>query len=369
MNYSKLFTKRKDGRYQGHWVDADGVRHTVGGTDPKALYEKIQALQAPKAVTFREVAEDWEEAHVRKLERGTQSTYKAPIEAAINDLGDMPVKDITPADIDAIMLREKAQGYSYKHAALQKSIISQILDHAILMNKLTINPASSVKVPRGMPKGRVHAPTKTQTNEVEKHFKDPNGLFAAMLYYTGMRTEEVVALEWSDIYDDTIHVYKAVDLHGTPLIKDTKTENGIREIPIVDNLAEIINAIPASQKKGLIFNRNGKLLTRSMITTMWKNWCIGAGLATQVVKEGRHRGDKECSRTEWKVAINPHQFRHNFATVLFEAEVDELTFQHLLGHADATFSHAVYTSLREEHLKKQTAKLNQAFGGAASGAE
>ena len=66
------------------------------------------------------------------------------------------------------------------------------------------------------------------TEELEKIIKDnldkPFGNFVALLLYTGMRTEEAAALTWGDIGEDEIHIHSAVDFHGTPKIKEAKTE-------------------------------------------------------------------------------------------------------------------------------------------------
>lgn len=83
IDYSSIFTPRKDGRYQGFWHDESKVRHAIYDRDPEALYYKIKEKEKPHAVTFREVAEVWQVEHVEQLARGSQATYKAPLEDMI----------------------------------------------------------------------------------------------------------------------------------------------------------------------------------------------------------------------------------------------------------------------------------------------
>lgn len=370
-DYAKLYTKRADGRYQGYYRDEFGVRHTVCDKDPEALYWKIEDKKSPPPPTFRMTAEAWEVEHVEKLERSSQATYRAPLRQAIETLGDKPVAEITAADIDRVLLQEKAEGYSYKHAALTKSIYKQVLDYAIIKGYISINPATVVKVPRGMGKGKILAPEDDQEKKICAAFGAPFGDFAAVLYYAGVRTEEAVALQWGDIDRPKgfITVERAADLAGTPQIKDTKTESGERQIPIMPQLRPYIVKPSGAKMTDLIFHdKSGGILTRGKIRSRWVNWCKVAGLAEQRTFTERHRGKKECTRVEWYPLITPHQLRHGFATAMFEAEIDELTTQSWMGHKDISTTHEIYVNLRKKHAQDQIAKLEGHFGQKAGSA-
>lgn len=366
IDYASMFTLRKDGRYTATWTDDDGQRHFLYDRDPEELYEKFQAaLNAePEPVTFRKMAERWEREHVEKLSRGTQSTYKAPLAALVEEFGEMPLSDIIPADIDRLMLEEKNKGYSYKHAATKKSIIKQIFDAAIVDKNIPImiNPVSSVKVRRGMKKGTVEPPEDDQVQVIKNNLDKPFGDFVAMLLYTGMRTEEAVALTWGDIGKDEITVRVAVDLHGTPMIKETKTEAGERKVPILDKHRPFLVRPDSADDTDLLFHdENGNLLTRSRITKRWIAWCREAGLAEKRVYENRHRGEKTCARTEWRPKVKPHQLRHLYATVLFEQEVDVMTAKDIMGHKDIETTRRIYTALRKKHKDAEVKKINAGF--------
>ena len=58
----------------------------------------------------------------------------------------------------------------------------------------------------------------------------------------------------------------------------------------------------------------------------------------------------------WKPTLTAHVLRHGYATLLFEADVDEYTAQRLLGHADITTTRSIYTHLRQ---RKQQASLDK----------
>lgn len=360
INYASLFTLRKDGRYMYRWTDGTG-RHAIYDRDPARLYEKVQQIGQAPTPTFEEIADAWEEAHVAGLNRGTRATYKAPLQALRDELGDLPITSITAAEINRILLAEKAHGYSYKHAATKKSLLKQILDYAVVQGALPYNPASSVNVPRGLKKGRVEAPEESYLKTIKDNLDKPFGQFVAVLLYTGMRTEEAAALRWGDIDENAIRVHAAVDLHGTPKLKETKTAAGVRDIPLLPQLAPFLQRPRGAKDTDYIFNLGGKLLTRGQITSRWINWCKAAGLAEQKTFTNRHRAGKECTRTEWRPLISPHQLRHNYATILFEQNVDVLTAKDIMGHKDISTTQNIYTSLRQKHRGEEVKKIAGGF--------
>lgn len=359
--YEQMYTKRKDGIFVATYTDKSGKRKYLYDKDASKLHLKLLNATTSHSERFCDVLSAWECNHITQLERGSQAAYKCLIEVARNEIGNKRIDEIVPADINRIMLQEKEAGKSYKHAAGVKSVIKQVFDYAIINGMVQFNPTASVKVPRGMMRKKVEAPETDAIKRVVDGLNNQGGFFVAMLYYTGMRTEEAVALRWSDITDTNINISRAADLHGTPKIKQTKTENSVRSIPILDGLRPfLLNS--ASDRDGLVFpNADGNMMTRGQVNTLWRNWCIASGLAYQVERTDRHRGEKECVRREWRFMVNPHQLRHNYATVLFEAGIDDLTAQKLLGHADIATTRAIYTSLRNGHMNAQIDKLNNAF--------
>ena len=57
---------------------------------------------------------------------------------------------------------------------------------------------------------------------------------------------------------------------------------------------------------------------------------LGRGLSPQIVRLLVHQMAKECNIVK---NVTPHTFRHTFATLLLEENVDVFTIQHILGHS------------------------------------
>lgn len=60
LDFASMFTLRKDGRYQGSYLDGNGQRKYVYDRDPERLYAKLNKAIQPKIITFKQVSEEWQ---------------------------------------------------------------------------------------------------------------------------------------------------------------------------------------------------------------------------------------------------------------------------------------------------------------------
>lgn len=188
-------------------------------------------------------------------------------------------------------------------------------------------------------------------NPVDKYF----GLFAYLLLYTGCRKGEALALQYRDIdrKNKVIHVTKSVAYKdGMPYLKTTKTDAGTRDIIL---LGELSKRLPRNGKADdYIFRQeNGKPLAMAAFDRRWLHYCKEAGLVTveeipRVSVDGRKYVYKK-----YRPFLAPHQLRHGYATILYEAGIDEITAKEFLGHVDISTTHQIYTHLRQK--KKSSA--------------
>ena len=61
--------------------------------------------------------------------------------------------------------------------------------------------------------------------------------------------------------------------------------------------------------------------------------------------------------------ITAHMLRHTYATILYDAEVDVLTAQKLLGHADVSTTMNVYAHATREAKRTSARLLDKVVGG------
>ena len=365
--FADLYTLRSDGRYQGYYRDAEGKRHTVCDRDPEQLHRKLvereaQAKAGRPEVTFREVADSWEGQHREEIEERTWKNYRPHYEQLLDEFGDLPFDQVEAADIAADLARAKARGLSASVVNARRSIWRGIFDHAVIQGWAKYNPVSSVKLPKGLHRGKRQAPTEDQMQIILGGLDAPFGLFAFLLLCTGLRKSEALALSWADVdlQEDVIHVTKSLDYtNGSrPKYKAPKTDAGTRDVPIIGILHDALQAARKRTDSTLLFpapasNRGGKgggLMPDQAYDGAWARYCAAVGLLDP----------------EGKPAITAHNLRHGTATLFFELGVDELTAQRILGHSRVEITREIYTDLRAKQLKKSVGRFDRGMQKKAS---
>lgn len=353
INYAAMFTLRKDGRYQGSYTDSTG-RHYIYDRDPEQLYLKLQEVGKPKTLTFREIAENWEREHREEVTVRTWNNYAPHYQDVLDKHGDKEISQVTALDVINHLTAAKARGYSATVVNSIRSLYRMIFDYAIANEHAQYNPVTSVRLPKGLKRGKRVAPTDDQIKAIFANIDAPFGLFPFFLLCTGMRKSEALALTWADIdfKSREISVTKALDytVGANPTVKAPKTEAGSRVVPIIDILYPHLCNAQKNGRSVFVFpaqdsNRSGKgggLMTLRGYEGAWIRYCAAAGLI-----EGG------------KPSIGAHNLRHGTATLMFELGVDEFTTQRILGHSRVEITREIYTELRAEQNMKSVKKFNK----------
>lgn len=352
INYAAMFTLRKDGRYQGYWRDEKGKRHALCDRDAERLYNRIKEKEEPHPTLFSEVASAWESAHRERVTERTWKNYAPHLSDMVDRYGGMGIEEITAQLVSEDLRSAKAIGYSATIVKTRKAIFTQALDHAVAEGILPYNPALSVRLPRGLPKGKRRAPTDDEIKTILSSVDAPFGFFPFLLLCTGMRKSEALALLKKDVdlKAGVISVTKALTYIDStnPTVKEPKSEMGARTIPIVDILKEplkrqmqhkepeLFPAVPSKR-----YPREG-YMSEPSYETAWNNYCKAVGFLDE----------------EGNPSVTAHILRHGTATLLFESGVDVYTAQRLLGHAQISTTMGIYTELREKQKQKSVSAFN-----------
>ena len=357
INYAAMFTQRKDGRYMATYTDATG-RHSIYDRDPEQLYHKLQKATAPKEekpLTFRDIAESWERQHREEIESRTWVNYLPHYNAIVAKHGNKQITDITAQAVANHLMQSKAQGYSATVVNTIRSIYRMIFDYAIINDYAQFNPVYSVKLPRGLKRGKREAPTDELIKKIFAAADHPFGLFPVFLLCTGCRKSEALALSWDDVdfKNREISITKSLDyaVGASPKYKPPKTEAGTRTVPIVDILYNMLVKAHGERTSDLIFpavasNRGGKgggLMTLRGYEGHWRNFCEYAGLLDD----------------DGKPVITAHNLRHGTATLMFELGVDELSAQRILGHSRIEITRDIYTDLRAKQKMRSVSSFSE----------
>lgn len=360
INYASMYTLRSDGRYMGYWHDEHG-RHAIYDRDPKRLHERIAEHETEdddKPVLFRESAEQWEESYRQTVEERTWSNFRPHYIDIKEQWGKLPTVSISAEMINTDLLRAKARGYSRTIVNSRKVIISGILNNALANGDIPFNPAMSVRLPKGLKKGKRSAPDDSVIKTVCNSIDRPFGFFAFLLLCTGMRKSEALALRKSDV-DLTadpprININRSLTYIDGANPREKLPKSGkTRWVPVIGRLREPLINHMGSTDGILLFpqpksNRSngGGYMSERAYEGAWLRYCTAVGLVSD----------------DGKPTITAHVLRHATATLLFESGVDVFTTQQILGHANVSTTQEIYEELRQNQQMKSIKKYDKYLG-------
>lgn len=328
---------RADGRME-KTMTINGKRVHFYGQSEAEILRKIRdyKIKEETGPLFKAVAEQWHTQYEKDVEYNTYYKSMVYYDRAIEHFGDMYIKQITPADINVFYNRLARKGYARKTVANQKTILGNIFRYAIVKGHITDNPLTFVSLPKNLKQNKRELPSDEDIKKVKESVQGEFGLLPFFLMYTGCRKSEALALQFKDIdlNRKKIKITKALYYkYNRPQIKQPKTENGIREIPLLDKL---IPHLPQGKPDDFIFSVDGTTpYPQSYFQRRWKKYQQQTG-----------------------ITATPHQLRHAYATMLYEAGIDEKLAQELMGHADIATTKNIYTHIRLSRMEDAANKLN-----------
>lgn len=301
--------------------DNDTIRNIA-----KALADIQQEQQKAQfkgsSITLIDYMQDWLQMKKQtnidvKTYEGYESRYRNHIKPFFEE--DAP--KLTDVDTNAVSafvgaLREKVDNASIRFSMRTLhdvfTVLSIALNEAVRGNYIPRNPCDNVSLPK-VKKTQKDAITKEEVKklyELTREANHFNWIAIPLLFATGMRRGELLALTWKDVRYDIeqrtyyINITKAVGAEKKPTIHAyTKTQSGVRRCYISENL---YNLMMEYREKTQHNNRdyviaqktkNGWREPRNFNRTV-KQWCDKAGLPD---------------------GISPHSFRHAYATYMMMA--------------------------------------------------
>lgn len=354
IDYENLLTKRKDGRFQGSYMDENGKQCCITGSNAEVLYHKIEKLKQPKPPTVKEIAEAWYDKYWDGYKDGTKACYKANYDRIIDKHGGKNANELSAADISKYLQELADQKLSKKVIKTVKTLYNLIYRNAIIDEKfgrfISDNPAIYAPIP-----SKAKAPVKREAPEdeiVDKIRQSAStayfGLFPMLLISTGFRRGEALALTWGDMdfKGKTISCNKSISYRSTAKLGSTKTEAGERTVPLLPDLAKVLKKPKGAKDSDYIFISDaGSFLPQSTYKRRWMHYCKDMGFVDITTEERKSKQGKRYIHSEYKNTLTAHVLRHGYATMLYDAGVDVYTAQKLLGHANVETTIAVYTHL------------------------
>ena len=241
--------------------------------------------------------------------------------------------NVTRDHVVGYMLEMREREYASSTVARKFAAVKSFFGYLVEQGQLKRSPTNELD----SPKVEKHLPAAVAAEDVERLLAAPQGdsptayrdrALLEMLYATGLRVSELVALDVADV---------AIDV-GT--VRCAGKGGKERIIPIYEQALQVVRDYvekgrPALVKNhpeepALFLNRRGKRLTRQGL------WLIIKRYVAQVGIQGN---------------VTPHTLRHSFATHMLRGGAGVREVQQMLGHANIATTQ-IYTRVTDEHLRE-----------------
>lgn len=332
--------------------------------------QAAEAEEKEKGPLFDDVAKKWYHSAEKNLSYSTLRSYKARLETALNEFSGYHMEEIKPMDITRLYEKMAKQGFSSKTIIHERTVIRNIFNFWNLVDGTDHNPALIARTVKGKAPV-IRQPVPEEAVEAVMQHTDGFGIVPCLFAFTGARLGEIMALHVSDIdfernlygCNGVITISKSVQWQGSAsVIKEPKTEAGVREIPILNQFRPILLAAVAGLKKDdFVVSRSDKPLTARAYDRRWQMYCRDIGLAREIKIPSKRpqRNGKTYMITEYRATITAHQFRHLLATACVEANIPEYIGQKILGHKSIQTTIKHYAHVREQALLKSYSEINK----------
>ena len=259
----------------------------------------------------------------------------------MEQIGYMELRNVKPVHIRQVMASVASRSESLQRKVLLT--MRQLFEEARLNHLIIDNPTEGIKI---TPHAKAEKKKALLPNEVDILMNvvvEPRArVFCALCLYCGLRKEEALGLQWSDIQSSSLTIRRAMTFLNNQQdpVDDLKTKAAHRVVPIPDKLRSVLLDTPHLSRY-IVPAADGGDMTRSAFTRLWNSHV--AALVP--------------------FSLHPHMLRHTYATTLYRAGVDLRTAQKLMGHSSIQVTADIYTHLEQEDSLHVADKLNEYLSG------
>lgn len=341
-----------------------GVHYDIHAKTKKDLREKIQTKFAEidtgvvdSSMTVSTWIKRWFNTYaVPRLSPKELANKQSMIDTHILPaIGTMQLRNVRSVHLQA-MLNELSCSEAYGRKIMQ--LTNQIFRAACQNKLLADNPADSIVLPKLAKEKRRRAITaKERELLTAAALQHRGGCWVMLQLLCGLRPSEAAAVQKIDLMNGNIlHVTKAVDRY-TGEIKSTKTESGVRDVPIPETMWDFLNQ----------WEWWDKLKPFDYIITTLRGDIVRDGGQRSVWNSLKRIMDMNNGATLYRNAIvestladdfTPYCLRHTYCTDLQAAGVPINVAKELMGHSDISVTSRIYTHSSAEALHDAALCIN-----------
>lgn len=306
------------------------------------MLEGVSASQAeanPASPLFEDYAQEWWDTfEAKRLGGGTKIDYEMNLHKhVIPYFKGKRLQDITTKDVQGFY--DERAAYSNSTCRHWRTLLYGIFNSAIEDGLLEKNPAKSIRLTMSKKKKERLPISREEAAGIEANLHLLEGkdlLLLAILLYTGVRRGEMLGLRWEDIDFERklIHIRRQITfINNRPVEKATKSQAGLREVPMLPELEKILlaNRPADASPTNYVVDGEEALSERSFRNT----WA------------------RICKKVQIPKGVTPHVLRHTFLTQLqATGRVDIKTLQSIAGHSKITMTMNTYVHREVGNVEK-----------------
>ena len=167
--------------------------------------------------------------------------------------------------------------------------------------------------------------------------------FFNLMFFTGTRPGEAMALKFSDLQGDYIYINKTISEHGNREVDTPKTSSSIRKVRIDRMLKEDLLKLKKYYDK--VYNKSNY------------DYFIFGGMKPLAPTTINRYKLKACQKANLR-PITLHQFRHSHATLLLHNGIIVNEISRRLGHSNPSITLNIYTHTDLSQEKRVSTTLN-----------
>jgi integrase len=365
--------------------DGTAKRVSVYGSTPRELDANIEEARrqsyygvVDKNTTMSEWADKWLSVYKKGdvSEKTYSETYKPSAEHIKGYFKSAKLSAIRQVDVKEFYnsLSGKSQSLMEKAKITLNAMFEAAIDNELIVR----NPARRLRVKSSVEPEEKRAYSFEEASDIIRFARNHKfGAAIIIMLKTGLRSGELLALKWGDVdlKSGVITVSRSIkEVNGAVSVGPPKTKSSAAGVPIDNDLIEVMSAIPRFTK---VAKGRGKARTEVAIMNEyvfpnsigklanphnWRKRTYDKFMSDYVgsyIKEYREINGKDPETLPR--LLNPHELRHTFGSLVYEATGDIYITSKLMRHASVDITAKVYVhetvDMRRSGAETMFAKL------------
>lgn len=285
-------------------------------------FDVTKDITAKNVITFKEIYEKWWERNKMKFSLQTVKVYESMYNKHLSKLDDKDFKSLKYKDLEEFVDTINAKS-SLKTVV---AILKNVYIYAIKLEIVSIDYSAYIELEQGERKIQRKTFSKKDIDILWENSSDRWAAITLILLYTGVRVNELLALDRSNI-EENLKYFKT----------GSKTEAGKdRIIPIHKKIKPLFEKLLEDGCRRFIVDDEKRLVTYQTYRNRFKKMIETLGLETHTI----------------------HDTRHTFISRMDSLDVNKVALIKLVGHSDRRTSEKTYTHKTVNELEEAIETLD-----------